>query len=90
MGCCGQKREKWLSNSREGQKGMSDEIPLRLVIADRSNRIFEFTGEGSLHVPGIFSGRVYHFRQTGERLEVAYEDSYALMAVPGLRWIIAG
>lgn len=46
---------------------------------------FEYLGEGPLIVEGTASGAAYRFTQHGQVLEVAYEDSGTLLAVPQLR-----
>lgn len=44
------------------------------------NKVFEYLGTGQLLVQGTNSGTIYRFSRTGARIEVTYEDSFALMA----------
>jgi len=48
-------------------------------------RFFEYTGNANLILKGISSGTVYHFRFKGEKLEVNYYDSFAMMAERDLK-----
>jgi hypothetical protein len=50
-----------------------------------SPRTFEFTGTGVLTVTGATSGATYRFGHGSARMEVAYEDAFAMMAEPDLR-----
>jgi hypothetical protein len=47
--------------------------------------MFEFTGTGVLTVTGATSGATYRFGHGSARMEVAYEDAFAMMAEPDLR-----
>ncbi len=86
MSCCGQKRnvfKRELENSTHFETENSGNFE-----PARKARVFEYTGDGSLKLKGISSGTVYHFRFTGQKLEVDYYDSFAMMAERDLK--IAG
>lgn len=55
------------------------------VESARASWRFEYLGDGMLIVEGTASGAAYRFTQHGQILEVAYEDSDTLSAVPLLR-----
>jgi len=46
---------------------------------------FEYVGHGSLTVRGAVSGRAYRFARGGDRIDVAYDDAFAMMAERDLR-----
>ena len=48
-------------------------------------RTFEYLGNDSLILRGISTGTSYHFRSKGQRIEVNYFDSFAMMAEPELK-----
>ncbi|MCW3089560.1 MAG: hypothetical protein JWP81_629 [Ferruginibacter sp.] len=50
-------------------------------------RTFQYTGNTNLIVKGISSGIVYHFHYNGEKIEVDYYDSFALMAERDLKTV---
>jgi hypothetical protein len=87
MSCCGRKRTEWLI---EGKTSSSRE---RTKIADghRGNDhqpgLFEYVGMKSLTVKGVHSGILYRFNFPGEKIEVLYEDTFALMAERDLRYV---
>jgi len=87
MSCCGQKRAE-LSAKRAV---MAPNPASNTEPADRvaSPRMFEYTGSGVLAVTGVASGSTYRFGQGGVRVEVAYEDAFAMMAEPELRPVSA-
>ncbi|MFZ5550882.1 MAG: hypothetical protein ACOZJX_19445 [Pseudomonadota bacterium] len=50
--------------------------------------VFEYTGPAvSASVTGPVSGRVYRFRERGDKLAVDARDRLALMTMAGLRWV---
>jgi hypothetical protein len=51
-------------------------------------RVFEYTGDHGLALKGLSSGTVYNFRYKGERLEIDYYDSSALMAERDLKVVL--
>ncbi|HSK73622.1 MAG TPA: hypothetical protein VK892_18135 [Pyrinomonadaceae bacterium] len=88
MSCCGQKRmafKQELENSSryeaENSAGFQPE-------AEKKPRIFEYTGDEHLILRGISSGAAYHFRFKGEKLEVNYYDSFAMMAERDLKIVL--
>jgi hypothetical protein len=52
---------------------------------EREIRVFRYVGPGKLSLTGAASGRRYVFERTGAELEVAFEDSFALMSERYLR-----
>jgi hypothetical protein len=80
MGCCGKKRTEWLqeTNPRPPQKSVaeSDGRPQQQFVPV----IFKYTGERSLKLKGLQTGRVYHFRCPGDTQEVAGLDAFSFMA----------
>ena len=49
-------------------------------IRENAPRVFEYLGRSSLTVAGASTRRLYHFAFPGHKLEIAYEDSFAIMA----------
>jgi len=47
--------------------------------------MFEYVGENSLTLRGAVSGRTYRFSHPGDRVEVAYDDAFAMMAERGVK-----
>ncbi len=48
-------------------------------------KIFEYTGSSTLALTGVNTRSLYHFGFPGHRLEIAYEDAFALMAESELK-----
>jgi len=85
MGCCGQKRsalKRELNNSsyRETENSFDSQPD-----EEKTPRVFEYTGDENLILKGISSGAVYRFHFKGEKLEVNYYDSFAMMAERDLK-----
>jgi hypothetical protein len=83
MSCCGGKRAAYR------QELQNQAAPGYGYAAKKKPRVFEYTGSGSLKLQGASSGTVYHFRSHGEKIEVDYDDSFAMMAERDLRIIIS-
>ena len=87
MGCCGKKRAEWLQEAtpRPPQKkaAKSNEKPQK----QPAPVIFKYTGERSLKLKGLQTGRVYHFRFSGDVQEVAGWDAFSFMAERDLKKI---
>jgi len=84
MGCCGKKRAQ-LAHGRMASSPVATFAPDEGSGDDqRKARVFRFTGATAVAIKGINSGRVYHFLP-GATVEVAYEDSFAMMAERDLR-----
>ncbi len=88
MSCCGKKRAEFTARK--------ETLPTPEVITEPAPphrpappRIFEFTGPGTLTLTGISTGATYRFERPGFRVEVAYEDAFAMMAEPELRIAIS-
>ena len=54
-------------------------------IVDKPDRMFEYTGNYSLKITGLSSGKSYQFRFSGDKLWIDYADSFALMAERDLK-----
>ena len=81
MGCCGEKRKKWLNE----EKSLSASSKVETSGLDSSgkikaNKTFEYTGDKNLTVIGSYSGNTYFFKTKGEKIQVNYFDSFSLMA----------
>ena len=85
MTCCGSKRAAWSHERVAVSVAASTEQPA----ATRKKRIFKYVGPGKLSLKGTASGKRYVFERTGAELEVAFEDSFALMSVRYLRMKVA-
>ncbi len=85
MNCCGNKRTAW-SRQQRNEPVQHPDIPTEAEQEKTPQpRMFEYTGGGSLRLEGAITRQTYHFRFPGDRLEVEYGDSFALMAEPALR-----
>ena len=80
MSCCGQKRKELVDGMRTSSPPKKTEPENFPLTTDRSERVFEYTGNSSLIINGLVSGKLYHFRFKGERLQVDYFDSHSMMA----------
>jgi len=85
MSCCGQKRkafrEELNDSSRFEAENPSDFEPETAM----PPKVFTYTGEANMTIRGISSGTVYRFRYNGEKVEVDYYDSFAMMAERDLK-----
>jgi hypothetical protein len=85
--CCGKKRTEFLDElTRPSSKN------IKPVFTERNKkntgpRVFEYIGLVSFSVKGISSSTVYRFKFPGDKLEVEYEDSFALMAENELKLV---
>lgn len=57
-------------------------------IISRSSKVFEYIGSFSLSLKGTITGQTYFFSGPGERVAIAYEDSFSLMAERDLKSVI--
>ncbi len=85
MSCCGQKRMAFKEESRKFARDEPEDFVDLQPEAQKKPRIFEYTGHENLILKGISSGALYHFRFSGEKLEVDYFDSFAMMAERDLK-----
>ena len=85
MNCCGNKRKEWLNEARPSRRpeSIKDESPV--LIADKPDRLFEYTGNYSLTIKGVASGKSYDSRFRGDKIKVDYSDAFAMMAERDLR-----
>ena len=58
-----------------------------ILVADKPDRMFEYTGNYSLKITGTASGKSYQFRFSGDKLVIDYADSFALMAERDLKML---
>jgi len=83
MSCCGKKRAELSVRRPVMEPSQAPETePVRRAAPPRT---FEYTGSGGLTLMGVASGSTYRFGHMGTRVEVAYEDAFAMMAEPELR-----
>ena len=47
--------------------------------------VFEYTGSARLQIQGTDTGKTYYFKTKGDKQEVSYTDSFAMMAESDLR-----
>lgn len=87
--CCGNRRAALsratppAAGTRPSAQAMAAAAPERITTI-----VFEYTGPAaSATVTGPASGRVYRFRERGDKLAVDARDRLALMAMAGLRWV---
>ena len=85
MGCCGQKRTAFKREMENSTRFEAENSVDFEPSTEMKPRIFEYTGRGTLTLRGISSGALYHFRFPGEKLEVNYYDSFAMMAERDLK-----
>jgi len=80
MSCCGNKRKEWMNeiNSSTPQKLIDNNYPS--LITDKPDRVFVYTGNYSLTINGVSTGKCYNFKFKGDQLNVDYIDSFAMMA----------
>jgi hypothetical protein len=84
MSCCGSKRSGWKESlAREKELRPEQEEDPRIKM--QKTKWFQYVGSGELMVTGNVTGKKYHFKMKGETLEVAYLDSFALMAENDLK-----
>ncbi len=85
MSCCGHKRAQLLQRQAPpGPLDSADSVDTRTQ-PRRAPRIFEYTGNDTLTLRGAASGMTYRFAYPGDCLEVAYEDTFAMLAEQKVR-----
>ncbi|MBS1523380.1 MAG: hypothetical protein JST50_20435 [Bacteroidetes bacterium] len=85
MSCCGNKRKAWLNETRISRSRQTINDNSDMVVVDRPDRVFEYTGNSSLAITGAASGKSYSFKFKGDKIKVGYNDSFAMMAERDLR-----
>ena len=85
MSCCGGKRAQLSRVQPAPPSPGAPEPPAEPVAREYKTRTFEYVGHGSLTVRGAVSGRAYRFARGGDRIDVAYDDAFAMMAERDLR-----
>lgn len=87
MSCCGGKRKEWLKQDKPVNNPSLNENETVAFQKEKRDRIFEFTGNGSLQIKGSITGKLYSFNYHGEKRNVSRPDSWALMAEKDLRLV---
>lgn len=85
MSCCGQKRMAFKQELKNSSRYEAEDSVDFQSETEKKLRFFEYTGNENLILKGISTGTVYHFRFKGEKLEVNYYDSFAMMAERDLK-----
>lgn len=85
MPCCGEKRKMWLEERNSVTKSNVQTTSPSSETKYRPDRIYEYTGDSSLVIKGIFTGKLYFFEKKGARNQVNHFDSFALMAERDLK-----
>jgi hypothetical protein len=85
MSCCGNKRKEYLNEARSLTRQNNVEDVSRPPVADKPERVFEYTGNYSLTIYGAVSGKSYNFKFKGDKLTVDYNDSFAMLAERDLK-----
>ena len=85
MSCCGGKRKEWLKQEKPVNSLSNNENVPVTAVKEKRDRIFEYTGNGTLQIKGSITGKLYSFKYHGEKLNVSRVDSWALMAEKDLR-----
>jgi hypothetical protein len=80
MSCCGQKRAQLLRQQTQLVQPRVSPSPDKRTEPPRPPRLFEYLGSGSLVLRGAVSGSTYRFNHSGDCVEVAHEDTFALLA----------
>lgn len=86
MSCCGKKRAELAKASRTPPPVALIEAPL--APPRQTPRVFEYMGVATLTVRGLASGTIYTFAARGSRVEVSYEDTFAMFGERDLRPVI--
>ena len=85
MSCCGQKRMAFKQDLQNSTRYEAENSGDSQPETEKHPKVFEYTGDGKLTLRGISTGALYYFRFKGERLEVNYYDSFAMMAERDLK-----
>lgn len=85
MSCCGSKRAQWARQQSGAAQPASVPDDDQRGARPRPPRTFEYSGTGELTLRGAVSGTIYHFDRRSARVEVMYEDAFAMMAEHDLR-----
>jgi hypothetical protein len=81
MSCCGHKR----AHLFRAHSAATMQAPVQPVAPARPPRRFTYTGPGSATIRGASSGTLYRFDRNGASVEVASEDTFAMMAERDVR-----
>jgi 1,4-alpha-glucan branching enzyme len=85
MNCCGNKRKEWMNEVKTSIHPETNENDSEPKVVNNPDRMFEYTGNYSLKITGLSSGKSYQFRFNGDKLLIDYADSFALMAERDLK-----
>jgi hypothetical protein len=89
MSCCGNKRKLWLNETKSSTHQKTIAVSSSSSIADKPGKVFEYTGNYSLTINGVASGKSYYFKFKGDKIIVDYYDSFAMMAERDLKVSVA-
>jgi hypothetical protein len=89
MSCCGNKRSQWKQTSGPSLSANPVAAIEAEPLKSRSSKVFEYIGSFSLSLKGSITGQTYFFSGPGERVAIAYEDSFSLMAERDLKSVRA-
>lgn len=85
MNCCGKKRVEWLHEMKVLPRHEIPESVDLQPVKEHKSIVFEYTGNRSIRLKGVNSGKVYHFKFRGDKIEVEREDSFTMMAERDLK-----
>jgi hypothetical protein len=85
MNCCGNKRKEWQNEIKSSKRQETIKEGSYSLIADKPDRVFEYTGNYSLIMKGVASGKSYNFKSKGDKIKVDFNDSFAMMAERDLK-----
>ena len=87
MGCCGEKRNAWLNESKTPGKPETADNDSQTLSADKPDRVFEYSGDNPVSLTGVVSGKTYQFRFRGDKQAVDHRDAFAMMALTDLNTV---
>ena len=87
MGCCGQKRQTWIEETKSSSTEKSNSIVLPEFETYRSRKTFENTKDRMIAIKGVATGKTYRFIRKGHRIKVDFMDSFAMKGENGLKMI---
>lgn len=90
MSCCGQKRQEWMKEVKNSVQRETIENVSGQEIEDKPEKVFEYIGNYSMSIKGAATGNLYKFQFKGDKLNVDYFDSFALMAESDLKILPIG
>ena len=80
MSCCGKKRMDFLNELSRPSTKIVDHNVGENSKRENNPKLFEYTGLQNLTIKNTNTGTIYRFKYHGDKVEVAYEDSFSMMA----------